>query len=97
MATPATTAAAIAELSERLASLHGSVDAYAAGQSARLDGIDKTLTRHEEAIDALRIASTPPRTSGWTVATVVIAGIGGVGAIVMLLVTLIQDLSKIGT
>lgn len=43
---------------ERLIRLEGKLDAYAAGQSARLDGIDKRLDTHQTAIDDLRAADT---------------------------------------
>jgi hypothetical protein len=81
---------------EDVARLEGKLDAYAAGQSARLDGIDKRLDRHDEAIDDIRAAARPTRTSGWQVASVAISGVVGLGSLVGVLIVLMQVVAKAG-
>lgn len=44
-------------IGERLVRLEGKLDAYAAGQSARLDEHDRRLSGHDSAIGDLRVAS----------------------------------------
>lgn len=73
---------------EDVARLEGKLDAYAAGQSARLDAHEQRLNRHDEAIDGLRTAATPTRTSGWTVAAVVVSGVVGMATLISILVAL---------
>ena len=60
---------------ERLIRLEGKLDAYAAGQSARLDAIDQRLNRHETQITDLQSARISTPTSGWKVAGVVVAAV----------------------
>lgn len=60
---------------ELLIELNGKVDAYAAGQSARIDAIDKRLDRHENILGALQAARISQPISGWKVASVIVASI----------------------
>ena len=60
---------------ERLIRLEGKLDAYAAGQSARLDAIDQRLNRHETQITDLQSSRISAPVSGWKVAGVVLAAI----------------------
>ena len=74
---------------EHLIRLEGKLDAYAAGQSARLDAIESDLKRHEAAIENLR-SGTRSGWSGWTVAGIIIAGLVGVGTLLSVGIALIQ-------
>ncbi|MCL1870993.1 MAG: hypothetical protein FWF90_11350 [Promicromonosporaceae bacterium] len=84
----------------------GKLDAYAAGQTARIDGLAATvhehtmtlaehgrqLGEHAQAIATAAATAPPPahRTSGWTVASVIIAGVVALGSTLGLIITLIQ-------
>lgn len=79
-----------------IARLEGKLDAYAAGQSARLDAHEHRLNGHDDDIKALRETTRPARTSGWQVASVVVAGVVGLGSLVGLLVALMQVVARAG-
>lgn len=81
---------------EDIARVEGKLDAYAAGQSARIDAIDKRLDRHDEAIDDLRNNQHPPRASGWQIAAVVISGLVGIGSLTGVLIALMQIVARAG-
>lgn len=83
-----------------LARLEGKVDAALAGHTAKLDEHSRVLDTHQQSLtdhdDRLRkveleqASARPSRTSGWTVAGVLISGVVGLGALLGLLITLIQ-------
>lgn len=75
---------------EKLIRLEGKLDAYAAGQSARLDGIDLRLNQHDVALADLRTGQTPVRTSSWVVVSTIIGGLVGLGSLLTLMITLMQ-------
>lgn len=75
---------------EKLIRLEGKLDAYAAGQSARLDGIDLRLNQHDQALADLRTNQAPVRTSSWVIVSTIIGGLVGLGSLLTLMITLMQ-------
>lgn len=83
-----------------LARLEGKVDAALAVQTARLeeharrhDATDRIVAAHSASIGELEkgaAAGTRAGTSGWTIASVVIGGIVGLGSLAAVLITLIR-------
>ena len=80
---------------EHLIRLEGKIDAYAAGQSARLDAIESDLKRHDAAIENLR-QGTRSGWSGWQIAGVLIAGLAVLATMLGVGISLIQALAGAG-
>ncbi|MBD7949925.1 MULTISPECIES: hypothetical protein [Oerskovia] len=85
-----------------LARLEGKIDAALAAQTARLeeharrlDATDRITAAHSVSIGDLErnaAAGTRAGTSGWTVASVVVSSIVGLGSLLAVLVTLVRAL-----
>ncbi|MBM7480900.1 hypothetical protein ACFP63_11135 [Oerskovia jenensis] len=83
-----------------LARLEGKVDAALAVQTARLeeharrlDASDRTAAAHSVSIGELEknaAAGTRAGTSGWTIASVVVSSIVGLGSLLAVLLTLVR-------
>lgn len=90
-----------------LARLEGKVDAALAAQGAtqvehgrRLDVVDTRLNAHAAVLDdhSLKLAAMPapiPRASGLQIASLVIAGVVGLGSLAGLAITLMQLVAAI--
>lgn len=82
-------------IATQLVRLEGKLDAYAAGQSARLDGIDLRLNQHDDALADIRKGLAPTKTSAWIVVGTVVGALVGLGSLMTLLVTLMRIIPDI--
>lgn len=82
-------------LSERLVRMEGKLDAYAAGQSARLDNIDRRLDQHDKQIEDLRDDLIPVKTSPWVIVGTIVGAVVGLGSMLTLLITLMRIIPDI--